>query len=416
MIKIPNVAVKHNWRKAKSRTGLYPIHICIHFVGESRKYYPVKLPKKVSIEQWSGSENQWVTSAHPFYFEINCKITETLFKLNELIKRYYYSNKPLTFFAIDKELMLRGERNNFNDYFKEYIRRPPVTVQLDSVTWEKYSACLLHLNNFQARICFAEIDETLLARFKNYLANLNGRKGKKLDPSTIKSYFDKLKVVLTYAAKKDHFLDPIELERHFEEIKISVPQKREGQHLEIEEIQRLRNLEFDAKDKSLERDRDLFLFQVYTGLYYNDLQILRKDQLFNDIEHGHYIMSERDKNGNPNIIPLFKFPYATEILRRYRDSNEQNHMLFKRSIFIEVQAYNRNLKLLAKRAQLLRALSNKTGRHTNAQMWIRFGADRPILSKMMGHEKEQTTQNYYKVGLREVIEGTKAIDFAKLNI
>jgi len=49
-------------------------------------------------------------------------------------------------------------------------------------------------------------------------------------------------------------------------------------------------------------------------------------------------------------------------------------------------------------------------------MWIRFGADSPILSKMMGHEKEQTTQNYYKVGLREVIEGTKGIEFAKFDI
>ncbi|MFS8082238.1 MAG: site-specific integrase [Ginsengibacter sp.] len=332
-----------------------------------------------------------------------------------MTKRYYNSNKPVTFYAIENELMLRGEGNIFNDYFKEYIRRPPATVSLDSVTWEKYSACLLHLNNFQARIPFAEIDETLIARFRNYLANLKGRKGK-MDPATIKSYFDKLKVVLTCAAKKDHFLDPIELERHFEEIKISVPQKREGQHLEIEEIQRLRKLVFETKDQGLERDRNLFLFQVYTGLYYSDLQNLRKDQLFNDIEQGRYIIGERDKNGNPNIIPLFKFANALEIINRYQDTNDFNPLLFKKSAFIEVQTYNRNLKLLAKRAKLLRPLSNKTGRHTNAQMWIRFGADRPILSKMMGHEKEQTTQNYYKVGIREVIEGTKGIDFNILEI
>lgn len=237
-----------------------------------------------------------------------------------------------------------------------------------------------------------------------------------MDPATIKSYWDKLKVVLTYAAKKDHFLDPIEVERYFEEIKVSVPKKKEGLHLEIEEVQRLRKLVFEEKDYSLQRDRDLFLFQVYTGLYYNDLQILRKDQLFNDIEQGIYIIGERDKNNNPTIIPLFKFPYAAEIIEKYKDKNPENPLLFRKKLFIEVQAYNRNLKLLARQAGIVRKMSNKTGRHTNAQMWIRYGAERPVLSKMMGHEKEQTTENYYKVGLREVIEGTKMIDFGKVNI
>jgi len=224
-----------------------------------------------------------------------------------------------------------------------------------------------------------------------------------MDPATIKSYFDKLKVVLMHAAKK-------------EEIKISVPQKKQRQYLEIEEIQRLRKLQFDKKDKCLERDRDLFLFQVYTGFYYNDLQILRKVQVHPNVERGQYIISERDKNDNPTIVPLFKFPYANEIIERYQDNDSNNPMLFKKNVFIEVQVYNRNLKLLAKRANIQRPLSNKAGRHTNAQMWIRFGADRPILSKMMGHEKEQTTQNYYKVELREVIERTKGIEFRTLNI
>lgn len=232
MLRIPNIAIKHNWRKISNRTGIYPIHISVYLPGEPVRYYLIKVPQKVSSEEWLGVTNKWVSNTHLFYFEINCKISETLYKLNELTKRYYNSNKPVTFYAIENELMLRGEGNIFNDYFREYIRRPPATVNLDSVTWEKYSACLLHLNNFQARIPFAEIDETLIARFRNHLANLKGRKGK-MDPATIKSYFDKLKVVLTCAAKKDHFLDPIELERHFEEIKISVPQKREGQHLEI---------------------------------------------------------------------------------------------------------------------------------------------------------------------------------------
>lgn len=92
-----------------------------------------------------------------------------------------------------------------------------------------------------------------------------------MNPATVKSYFDKLKVVLTYAAKKDNFLDPRILEGYFEDVKIAVPKKKEGQHLEIEEIQRLKNLVFTDIEKALRRDRDLFLFQIYTGFYYNVL-------------------------------------------------------------------------------------------------------------------------------------------------
>jgi len=71
---------------------------------------------------------------------------------------------------------------------------------------------------------------------------------------------------------------------------------------------------------------------------------------------------------------------------------------------------------LAKRAGIIRPLSNKTGRHTNAQMWIRLGTDPPVLSKTMGHLKETTTQNYYKVNLREVIDGSKSANFEQFGI
>jgi integrase len=403
-----------NYRNKVNKGGLYSIHLRVT-INREQNYYEIKVPEKVAVDQWAGIDDEWVKNTHTYAFEINYKIIEKKKVVTDIVKRFYNHNKPVTFYAIDRELNRRGDRNILNDYVKNYIRNPPENVKLDDVTWEKYNAFLKHLNDFQPKILFNEIDGTLIARFKNYLADLKGRKGK-MDPSTIKSYFDKFKVVLMHAAKKENLIDIRDLESYLEDVKISVPKKKEGQHLEIEELQRLRKLVFAKNEFSLERDRDLFLFQVYTGFYYSDLQVLRKDQLFKDVEYGHYIIGERDKNGNPTIIPLYKFPYAETILVKYRDHNDERPLLFKNEVFIEIQVYNRNLKLLAKRAEIPRTLSNKTGRHTNAQMWIRFGAERPILSKMMGHEKEQTTENYYKVGLREVIEGTKSVDFAKFAI
>ena len=86
------------------------------------------------------------------------------------------------------------------------------------------------------------------------------------------------------------------------------------------------------------------------------------------------------KTTTQQLSRFSNFLTPKDVIARYMDMDPNNPLLFKKKAFIEVQAYNRNLKLLAKRAKLVRALSNKTGRHTNAQMWIRFGADRPILS------------------------------------
>jgi hypothetical protein len=44
------------------------------------------------------------------------------------------------------------------------------------------------------------------------------------------------------------------------------------------------------------------------------------------------------------------------------------------------------------------------------------GACRPVLSKMMGHQQEATTEYYYKIHLREVIEGTRSVNFEQYGI
>ena len=56
------------------------------------------------------------------------------------------------------------------------------------------------------------------------------------------------------------------------------------------------------------------------------------------------------------------------------------------------------------------------GYHTNAQLWIRLGTHRPVVSRMLGHSKEETTKTYYNIDINEVIYGTNHIDFEKIGI
>ena len=141
------------------------------------------------------------------------------------------------------------------------------------------------------------------------------------------------------AARRDNYIEPSQLEFLFEDVKISGKRTTRRIYLETDEIKKWKALSFPLEKKFLERDRDIFLFQIYTGYYYKDLQIFKKEQLIDDEEFGFFIIGERDKNGNETIIPLFKFPNALTIIQKY-GSDKESSLVFKKEIFIEEQAYN----------------------------------------------------------------------------
>jgi site-specific recombinase XerD len=405
IMNIPHIAILLNWRNQVNKTGLYSIHIRAK-IGEDARYYKIDTPQKIRPEEWSGKEDAWVKSSHPFAFEINNKIIEKKALLHDLIRRSFTFNKTLSFETIEMHLKRKGNSNSFFEYMQNYITNPPEKLEIN--TLKKYRTCLTHLRKFRKQLFFSDIDNILVKEFYKFMQttlNLGGGASKK--------YMESFKKVVRNA-RKENYLDPAQMEFLFDDVRIKV-KKPKRVFLEIPEILKWKSATFPKGKEYLARDRDLFLFQVYTGYYYKDLLIFTKDQLLQDEQYGNIIIGARDKNDNQTIIPLFKFPHASTIIRRYQSSALENRV-FDPAVFIEEPAYNRNLKEIARLAGIPKSISNKVARHTNAQLWIRYGAERPIVSKMMGHTKEQTTENYYDVNIPEIIEGTKRVDFRKLGI
>jgi site-specific recombinase XerD len=402
---IPFVTVVFNWRNDVNESGLYSIYLRIT-INRASRYYKIEVPQKIAPPQWIGLEDNWVKPSHPFSFEINNKIREKKAIVLDLIKRSYSFNKNLDFGSILSHLNRKGDRNSFYDYMKDYIRNPP--ERLEDNTIKKYNTALTHLQSFKKQLYFSDIDNAFIRDFHKYM-HLTLR----LEGATCKKYMEAFKKVIRHA-RKENYLDPSQMEFLFDDVKIKV-KKPKRTFLEPAEIKAWKALQFSEEKKFLERDRDLFLFQIYTGYYYKDLLIFEKSQLLVDEQYGFIIVGERDKNGNQTIIPLFKFPHAATILKKYK-SRPEAKTVFDPKVFIEEQVYNRNLKEIAKLAGITKGVSNKVARHTNAQLWIRYGAESPVLSKMMGHTKQETTKNYYDVNIPEIVEGTKRADFRKLGI
>jgi hypothetical protein len=294
-MKMPTYTPVCNWRKKINQSKRYPIHIRISMAGNT-KYHTVEVPLQVRTEEWTGKPGGWVKNTHPFAFEINERIKETMDSLDGLVKRYFATKKSLNFPLIFKELQKNNNSNLFNSYFDEVSKDPRET--LDDVTMNRYKSCLRHLNKFNPSISFHDLSDELFQKFKMYLE----REGK-LAGSTINGYFNAIKKVVHWARKENHITRQHE-ESIFEDIHIKIGKPKKD-HLEIEEIQQWKNFIFPPKNKSLVRDRDMFLLLIYTGFYYSDLKQALIEDLKKDPQYGNYFYSDRYKNENLAIVPLW---------------------------------------------------------------------------------------------------------------
>lgn len=402
-----SVRTLYNFRNYKSENECYPIHLEIKIDGK-RRYHKIKVPQKVSPNQWCGNEDAWVKKNHPFFFEINNKIREQRNVVLQLIKRSYNFSQSLTFSVVFRELKKSSNTNVFNEFFERYNQHP--TDDIDPPTLKKYNACLGHLNCFNKSIRFYELTPDLVENFYQYLKTKAKGRGKEtlgLEGSTIDSYFDAFRKIVGLA-RKAHQISKEQEDTLFEDLHIDV-QKSKRTFLTIDEIKLWREHVFDEDEQQhLIRNRDLYLLQIYTGFYYKDLINFKKKYLMKDHEHGYYILGERDKNGEQTIIPLYKFPYAATIIERYLSGDDCEYVIDRKYILSEA-VYNRQLKDVASLVGIKKKVSNKVARHTNAQLWIRLGIKKHILKQMLGQTKDETTDYYFRVGFTEVVEGTKNI-------
>jgi site-specific recombinase XerD len=155
-------------------------------------------------------------------------------------------------------------------------------------------------------------------------------------------------------------------------------------YLTESEISKLYSQVF-ATDR-LSKVRDLFLFQVYTGLSYSDMVALTTDNIEVGIDGKKWIIIYRTKTDTRCAIPLL--PIALEILTKYN---------YKVPIICN-QDMNRYLKEIASNCNITKTLTTHVGRHTFATT-ICLGHGIPIetVSKLLGHTSLVTTQIYAKI-------------------
>lgn len=159
-------------------------------------------------------------------------------------------------------------------------------------------------------------------------------------------------------------------------------------YLTPEEFDKVRTAELPGE--SLQRVRDLFVFQTYTCLSFSDLVSFdaRKIQTVKGVK---VYVGNRKKTKESFTIPLLS--PALQILQKYNNKLP----------ILSDQKYNAYLKAVAQHAGVDKPLSSHWARHTGATLLLNNGVDMKIVSKICGHSSTKITEQVYAKLLDETV-------------
>ena len=187
----------------------------------------------------------------------------------------------------------------FDDFVEDCGRQNDWT---DS-TYEKFAAVKNHLTNFRDGLTFEFFDERGLNDYVGYLRDV-----KEMRNTTIGKQLSFLKWFLRWAFKKG-----VHQNNAYDSYK---PKLKSTQKkiifLTWDELNRLREFKIPSNKQALERVRDVFLFQCFTGLRYSDVFNLRRSDI-----KGDHIEVTTVKTSDSLIIELNN--HSKAILDKYKD-------------------------------------------------------------------------------------------------
>ena len=303
---------------------------------------------------------------------------------------------------IRKEIWQTVEDQSDGAAFIDWCRDQIHLLGISDGTVKHYNPLIVRLADYGRMKKWRDVTVENISNFDAWLHTITkpmsdarkkaGMKPERISDSAIYNYHKCLKALLNRALSFGK-IDSNPYDRLKGKFKRG--EKENPEYLTEDEMKR-----FEAvilpKGSTLDIVHDLFIFQMYTGLPYSDMQAFDSSDYKFDGKAWKRV-GERIKTGVPYVSQLL--PPAVMVLEKYgweipRMANAD---------------YNRHLKALGQMAGIKTRLHSHLARHTFAT-WM-LSQDIPIehVSKMLGHTNITQTQRYAKVLAESVYD-----DFSKV--
>ena len=304
--------------------------------------------------------------------------------------------------------------SNFYEAFDDFVRVCGRQNDWTHLTFEKFAAVKNHLKNFRSELSFDFFDEEGLTEYVQYL-----REVREMRNSTIGKQLSFLKWFLRWSFKQG-----MHSNNAYDTFK---PKLKDTQKkiifLTWEELNRLREFKIPPTKQALERVRDVFLFQCFTGLRYSDVFNLRRSDI-----KGDHIEVTTVKTSDSLIIELND--HSRAILEKYKDVEFENDKALPVITNQKMNDYLKELAELAKINEPVRQtyykgneridevtpkyalLGTHAGRRTFICNALALGIPPQVVMKWTGHRDHKAMKPY--IDLADAIKANAMSKFNQL--
>lgn len=369
---MPSVKIHIDSKKPR-KDGKCAIYLVVHIDYQSVKF---NTGVTCAIASWD-AENKRVTGKTKEVKDDNLIIEKCLARMNDIFVRYRLQNAELTPETLRNEWKNPARRVDFFVFFEEALKEKKGTIAHS--TWLHHKSMIGTIKEYKQKLSFADITPDYLDRLQRWL-----KKEQKNDVNTIHGKMRVLRNYLNIAVRKG-----IIAENPFKQLKLK---KASVNRVAInsEELTLLWNL-YNQKKLPATKQRILrhFLFMCFTGVRISDLRSFTTANIVsNTLVFSAY--KTRETKREPVKVPLNRF--ALQLIAD--EGINPGNRLFKT---ISEQKMNEHIKTIASDAGVEKDVTNHTGRHTFATLWLAKTHDLAQLQELLGHSDISTTMMYVHI-------------------
>lgn len=366
----PTTRIVFDRKHVSSNTKEGLVQLEVLFKGV-RRYFSTGV--KVTKNRWSRSGK--VTGCMDMIV-MNRRIDEMKRMVDKYIVGLMENEEPFDFDRFKAWMVASDEQGiGFVDWVEKRIAERNDIRKSTKRNHMKLVALLRKIGNIRT---FADVTKKNVMKMDTYLHSTGIRQ------TTIASYHKFMKTYVHDAMssgliEKDPYIG----------VKIDIGKSVWGRFLTVDEVEAIEKSEMPTE--SLERVKDLFLFQCYTGLAYADLMRFDMSKAVKG-EKYYLVTDDRKKTGEGYTVVLME--KAMDILKKY------DYKLPK----MTCEQYNMRLKIMADACGIEKPIASHFGRRTCGMLLLNYGFPIEIVSKVLGHSNIKTTQQAYAKILDRTVE------------